>query len=83
MIEDIPKGYNIGWTVVDDRCVTTASVARSSPVGYHLQFETFIWFWDGEKRTSIIDQIIHRSKNEAEKVHGYIVSNLETKKVSE
>lgn len=77
MIDEMPQGYNIGWNVVGDRCVTTGAIPASKPFGgYCLGFETIIWFWDGNERQNIIHQIPHRNEKEAKKVHRYITNNL-------
>ncbi|ALX50434.1 hypothetical protein [Lentibacillus amyloliquefaciens] len=77
MFDVMPKGYNIGWEVVSDKCITTGAVPSSHPLGgYRLQYETLIWEWLGEERGQILEQIVHWNHKEAEKVHGYIVGNL-------
>lgn len=75
-IDGMPTGYNIGWHAQGNRCVTTGAIPRSNPFGWRLIFETLIWEWDGKERGNIVNQIHHCSKNEAIKVHGYIVNNL-------
>lgn len=80
MEEEIPQGYNVGWEVVGDRAVTTAAVPRSSMYGgYRLDFETIIWYWDGQKRGRIVHMIHHRGEKTAKKVHGQIVDSLKAK----
>jgi hypothetical protein len=77
MLDDIPQGYNIGWDVIGDRCVTTGAVPSSHPFGgYYLKFETIIWHWNEKERGNIIHMINHKSKKEAIKVHNHIVNNL-------
>lgn len=88
MNEEIPQGYNIGWDIVGDRCVTTGACPALKPFGgWYLRFETFIWHYDEDseetdKRGRILDQIFHRSEKEAKKVHGYIVKNLKAKEAT-
>jgi hypothetical protein len=77
MFDEMPQGYNIGWDIVDNRCVTTGAVPTFSLYDhYRLRFETIIWEWTGKERGGIIHMIVHPNKKVAEKVHGYIVSNL-------
>lgn len=69
-IDEIPRGYNIGWDIVGDRCVTTGAVPGSKPFGgWYLKYETLIWNYDRnsekeDKRTNIVDQITHVSFDE-------------------
>jgi hypothetical protein len=76
----ILKGYNIGWDVVGKRCVTTAMIPNYSLYGDipTETFETLVWEWDEkeQQRGKILEQIHHRSGEEAEKVHHYIVNNF-------
>lgn len=84
MVDEMPQGYNIGWDVAGDRCVTTGACPSSSPYGgYYLRFETIIWEWDGKERLGMVHMIIHNNKKQAEKVHGYIVSNLKRRNGNE
>lgn len=80
MIGERPEGYNIGWDIVNDRCISTAAISSSAPtIGYFMMYETIIWGWNGKERTNIIHQIHHIHGRIAEKVHGYIVNNMKNK----
>lgn len=82
MTNERPNGYNIGWDVAGDSCITTAAVVTSSPyMGYYFIYETIIWDWNGETRENIKEQIIHKNEFEAKKVHDYIVSNMKSNEV--
>jgi hypothetical protein len=73
------NSYNIGWEVVENRCVSTAMIPTTLSFGLELEtFETLIWEWDEmeNRRRGILHQIHHASKEEAIKVHNYIVNNL-------
>lgn len=79
-MDEMPNGYNIGWDVVGDKCVTTGAIPSSNPFGgYYLRYETLIWNWDGIDRTNIVEQITHHNEQEAKKVHEYITDNLRRK----
>ena len=80
MIEEITRGYNIGWDIVNERKVTTAAIPRSYVFGgYRLAFETIIWEFDGKEFGRIIHMINHRSEKTAEKIHSQIVQSLKEK----
>lgn len=73
MLCDMPKGYNIGYDIISDRCITTGACPAVAPFGgYYLRYETIIWNYDVEKRERTImrDMIFHPSEKEAKKVHG-------------
>lgn len=77
MISEV-RGYSIGSMLIKDRYVSTIVSPRPLPFSSEMMetFETIIFEWDGERVGRIIDQIHHRSKKEAEKVHDYIIRNL-------
>ena len=77
MTNERPNGYNVGWEIVGDSYISTAAVVTSSPyMGYYFIYETIIWDWNGEIRGDIKQQITHKNKAKAMKVHGYIVNNM-------